>query len=155
MENKTSEQDYFTERLEGQIKWYGGKSRDNKKKFYVMQTIIIVTGASISIVNALRISDYLLGYIGGVSAILGGIVVILTALLQLYKNQENWLLYRTTSELLKKEKYYYLNSAGPYSNLNTEQKKKLLVDRVETIVSSETSKYFTVHKPEKPGPESL
>ena len=68
----------------------------------------------------------------------------------MYKFQENWILYRTTSELLKKEKFWFLNDVGPYSELNSEQKKKLLpLERVETMVSSETSKYFTVHKPEK------
>ena len=123
MGNNTSEQDYFTERSEKEGKWYAEKAQKNKQRFYVMQTIIIVTAASVSIVNVLRVSDYLVGYVGAVSAIPGGIVMILTALLQLFKNQENWIVYQTTAELLKKEKYFYLNSVGPYSDLNVEQKR--------------------------------
>lgn len=149
MENKNSEHNYFKERLEDQITWHSRKSRDNKKKFYFMQALMIIIAGSITIVNALRVSDNLLGYVSIVSSILGGIIIIFTALVQMYKFQENWIMYRTTSELLKKEKYYYLNEVGPYSDLNDEQKKKLLVERVETVVSSETSKYFTIHKPEK------
>ena len=74
---------------------------------------------------------------------------LVTALSQLEKYQENWILYRTTTELLKKEKYFYENGVAEYSNLDGSQRKKLLVERVESIVSSETSKYFTVHQPKQ------
>jgi hypothetical protein len=33
--------------------------------------------------------------------------------------------------------------------LDPEKKKRLLVERIETLVSSETSKYFILHKPGK------
>ena len=74
-------------------------------------------------------------------------IAVVTGLSQLEKYQENWILYRTTSELLKKEKYFYENGVGDY--LDESKKKKLLVERVESIVSSETSKYFIVHQPQK------
>jgi Protein of unknown function (DUF4231) len=67
----------------------------------------------------------------------------------LEKYQENWILYRTSTELLKKEKFFFENSAGEYSNLGDKEKNKLLVERVESIVSAETSKYFTIHQPKK------
>jgi hypothetical protein len=51
--------------------------------------------------------------------------------------------------LLKKEKYFFENGVGEYTNLDDPQKNKLLVERVESIVSAETSKYFTIHQPEK------
>jgi len=68
----------------------------------------------------------------------------------MFKYQENWILYRNTSELLKKEKYFYLNDVGIYSTFDSQEKKRMLVERVETFVSAETSKYFTIHKQEKP-----
>ncbi|MFZ0513790.1 MAG: DUF4231 domain-containing protein, partial [Candidatus Nitrosopolaris sp.] len=83
------------------------------------------------------------------SSIIGGIIVIITGLSQLEKYQENWILYRTSSELLKKEKYFFENNAGEYLNQDEKERNKLLVERVETIVSAETSKYFTIHQPEK------
>lgn len=64
---------------------------------------------------------------------------------QLEKYQQNWLLYRTTAEILKK--WLFKHSAGTYSK--TDDKNRILVERVEFIVSSETSKYFTIHQPEK------
>jgi hypothetical protein len=69
--------------------------------------------------------------------------------MQLHKYQEeNWILFRTTQELLKKEKFFYLNDAGDYAGLDPEEMKRLFVERVENLVSSETSKYFATHKPE-------
>jgi len=40
---------------------------------------------------------------------------------QLEKYQENWILYRTSSELLKKEEYFY-----EYSNLDNIQEKQII-----------------------------
>ena len=53
------------------------------------------------------------------------------------------------NRLLKKEKFFFENSAGEYANLADKEKNKLLVERVESIVSAETSKYFTMHQPKK------
>ena len=41
------------------------------------------------------------------------------------------------------------NNAGEYSNPDEKERNKLLVERVESIVSAETSKYFTIHQPQK------
>ncbi|MGC1929170.1 MAG: DUF4231 domain-containing protein [Candidatus Nitrosopolaris sp.] len=59
-------------------------------------------------------------------------------LTQLEKYQENWILYRTSTELLKKEKYFFENNVGDYSNGDDFERNRLLVERVETIVSAET-----------------
>lgn len=67
----------------------------------------------------------------------------------MYKHQENWIVFRTTQELLKREKALYLNDAGDYFGLTDEQKKRQLIERVEDLISAETSKYFAFHKPEQ------
>ena len=89
-----------------------------------------------------------------ISSIIGGIIAVSTGITQLEKYQENWILYRTSTELLKKEKFFFENSAGEYSNLGDKEKNKLLVERVESIVSAETSKYFTIHQPQKKAQQS-
>jgi hypothetical protein len=66
--------------------------------------------------------------------------------MQLHKYHENRITFRSTQELLKREKYLYLNGAGEYPNIEPEKKKRLLVENTESIVSSETSRYFTIHK---------
>ena len=68
---------------------------------------------------------------------------------QLEKYQENWILFRTSSDLLKRESISFENNVGDYSNLDDVEKNKLLVEKIGSIVSAETSKYFTIHQPQK------
>lgn len=84
-----------------------------------------------------------------ISSIIGGLIVVITGVTQLEKYQENWILYRTTTELLKKERYFYENNVGDYTD--EKERNKILVERVESIVSAETSKYFTIHQPSQKG----
>jgi hypothetical protein len=140
---------YKETRLEQQIRWHSEKARHNKLRFREFQIITLVASAIIPIINVASIAysntgDYLTRII---SSIVGGVIVVVTGLTQLEKYQENWILYRTNSELLKKEKYFFENNVGEYSNPDEQERNKLLVERVESIVSAETSKYFTIHQP--------
>jgi hypothetical protein len=137
---------YVAERLEKQIKWHSKKSRQNKLKFRFYEIITIISSASIPIFNLIDFGDLATRII---TSLIGGTIAVVTGLTQLEKYQENWILYRTSAELLKKEKWYYENDVGEFANLNNIEKNKMLVERVESIVSSETSKYFVIHQPNK------
>jgi hypothetical protein len=137
---------YKDSRLQEQIDWHSNKARSNKLKFRLYQIITLIASATIPVVNVSNFGDFQTRVI---SSIISGIIVVITGLTQLEKYQENWILYRTSAELLKKEKYFFENSTGEYSNLNESDKERLLVVRVESIVSAETSKYCTLHQPEK------
>jgi hypothetical protein len=149
--NSGGQFEYKLDRLQEQINWHSKKARHNKGRYKMNEAIIIFIGAIIPVVNVLQFADLQTRI---VSSILGATVVIITGLTQLEKYQENWIVYRTTTELLKKEKYFYENEAGEYTDLDELQRNKLLVERVESIVSSETSKYFTVHQPKTDGNQS-
>ena len=69
-----------------------------------------------------------------ISSIIGGLIVVITGVTQLEKYQENWILYRTTTELLKKERYFYENNVGDYTD--EKERNKILVERAESIVSA-------------------
>jgi hypothetical protein len=130
-----TEPDYLDEakgRLKDQLDYHSKQSRINKKRFYSLQFVIIITSALVPIVKVIIPGGDLLRFI---SSILGAIVVVITAVMQLHKYQENWILFRTTQELLKKEKFLYLNDAGDYAGLGSTEKKRLLVERVEDLVS--------------------
>ena len=64
-------------------------------------------------------------------------IVIVVALHGLHNFHENWIEYRKTSELLKNEKYTYLNKAGVYKELLDDDRFILLVERCESIISHE------------------
>jgi Protein of unknown function (DUF4231) len=138
--------DYKETRLEKQIEWHSKKSKQNKLRFRLYQIVILIAGAIIPIINVANVGDFQTRV---VSSIIGGMIVVVTGVTQLEKYQENWILYRTSAELLKKEKYFFENNVGEYSKADGPEKNKLLVERVESIVSAETSKYFAIHRPEK------
>jgi len=138
---------YLEERVEDQLNWYDKKAVFHKNRFRLFQFVTIIASAIVPIVNIVPIDDgnysTLTRYI---SSILGATIAIVTAITQLEKYQESWILYRTTHELLKKEKFLFKNNAGDYSNLSQDDRNRLFVERIETIVSSETTKYFTMYQ---------
>ena len=138
-----SKTNYEDNRLDEQLKWHSKKARSNKLRYRLYQIIIMIISAIIPLVNLI---DGLEFQTRIVSSLLGASILVITGITQLEKYQENWIVYRTTAELLKKEKYFYQNSAGEYTNLDDSSKRKLLVERVENLISSETNKYFTIHK---------
>ena len=136
------------DRVEDQLNWYSDKASENKKKYYASQTIIIIAGALVPIVNVIPLDVDMIIRI--ISSVLGGIVIGITGIIQLKKYQENWINYRSTEEMLKKEKFMFLNNAGEYSNGdNDEQKLKLLVERVESIISNQNVTFFVTHSEKK------
>lgn len=139
--------DFMRDRLEGQINYYSKQSGKNKKKYFATQTIIIVLGVIIPIVNFIAIGNIgntqLSGFFLFVSTILASIISFTAALSQLNKHYESWLNYRNILELLKREKSLYQNSAGGYFNLSEVDKKRMFVERVEELLSSEHTKFFS------------
>jgi hypothetical protein len=97
---------YKQERLQKQIDWHSRKARDNKRRFRLFQIITLIASAIIPIINLGYIakSDTVDYQIRIITSIVSAIIVVVTGLTQLEKYQENWILYRTSAELLKKEK---------------------------------------------------
>ena len=119
------------------ISWYGKKSAYNKLRFRICQFIVIVASAVIPIINLgipiiFGTNNQIAPYQAlGITAILGGVITIVTALSQMDAYFETWVLYRTTGETLKRERFLFINSAADYSSFSGEAKNKLLVERVE------------------------
>lgn len=147
MENMTDEE-YIQKRVDDQIHWYDNKSKRNQQAYKWLRVYEIAAAAMI---------PFLTGYIAlhGVKfsvGLLGVSVSIVSGALALYKFQENWVQYRSTSEALNSEKHLYLTKAPPY---DTGQPFSLFVQRVESLLSKETSgwtQYVSTPVGNKPGP---
>ena len=126
---------YINDRVDPQIIWHSRKATMNKTRFHLFQFIVIIAGSIVPLVN---IIDYIPVSTRLVSAGLGSLVAIITSFIQLNKYDENWLTYRMTAELLKREKYMFLYSSGEYSSKDENEKNKLFVHKIETILMSET-----------------
>lgn len=146
MDEIMNKEEYIEERLEDQINWYDKKSMFNQKWFKRLRIIEIVSAAAI---------PFLAGFINGnsdslkiVIGLLGLIIVVITGAVTLYKFQENWIEYRTTSETLKHEKFLYLTACEPY---NVKKPFQLLVQRIENLISKENTKWVEYIKSSKEG----
>jgi hypothetical protein len=144
----SSTEEYVRNRLDDQIKWYSEKSAFNKSRYRLFQVVIIVASGTIPILNltATAFMDDAQHAALFTSSILGSIITIITAFSQMEKYFETWILYRTTVETLKREKFLYINNAADYSNLGDTEKNRLLVERVEVLLSSENSKFFALQQ---------
>lgn len=121
---------YLKSRLDDQIEWYDNKSIHAQNVYKRLQSTEIILAACIPFFSGYVTTHWLIPF---TIALLGALVVVVTSITRLGNYHENWLQYRSTCELLKHEKYLYLTSTNPYKEKNFQ----LLVERVESIISSE------------------
>ena len=126
------EDEYVNERIKGQIKWYSGKSAQNKRTYIWLQFFEFVAAALIPVCVAFLEGHWFLRLI---VALLGAGLAIMEGVEKLCKSHENWLDYRTVAERLKCELYYYKTQSGPYKNVD--DRFNHLVEQVERILSTE------------------
>lgn len=136
-----TEAEYFEKRLDDQIKWYGNKSQKCQRFYKWLK--------SFSYILALALPP--LGYYADCTpcskfsiAMIGLVIAALEFFSSLNKYHENWIQYRTTCELLKHEKYLYCTRAGGYTTAADPFKE--LVERCESIISSENIDWAQLHK---------
>lgn len=125
-----TEEEYIKERLEDQIKWYDDKSQRCQKYFKRLRGTVIVLGALIPTLGAFSAPVYMM-------SIAGSLIVIIEGFLSFNKYHEQWIEYRSICETLKHEKFMFYTQTGVYHQKN-ENLFKLLVERVESIISKET-----------------
>jgi hypothetical protein len=119
------------DRLVDQLDWYDRKSSDAQRAFKRVKVTELIIAAAIPVMAGTSASQI-------ITAALGGAVVLLEAVQQLYQWQTNWVQYRSTAEALKHEKFLYLAAAGPYA---TGDRRRLLAERLEGLISQEHAKW--------------
>jgi hypothetical protein len=136
-------------RLEDQLNWYDHKSQSAQSAYKQVKVtqLVLAAGVPVAVASAAP---------GVLTAALGGLVVVLEGVQQLFQWQTNWVLYRSTREALAHEKFLYLAGAGPYSS---PERRRVLAERIEGLVSQEHAKWTEGrHQPvpesEAPAPRS-
>ena len=125
------------QRLEEQLAWYDSHSARSKRWFQRLKVAQIVIAAAIPVAAAGGAS-------AAVTAVLGGAIVVLEGLQQLFQFQQNWTSYRATAEALKHEKWLFLAEAGPYAGAL--RPTALLAERVEALASQETAAWTSTQR---------
>jgi len=122
------------ERLEDQIKWYDQRSLSNQRYFKWLKAVEIISAALVPLSASSGASPVVTGG-------LGIVIIIVEGLQQLNQYHHNWIVYRSTCESLRHEKFLYLANAGPYST--TKEAHAVLAERIESLISQEHAKWVT------------
>lgn len=131
-------------RLESQISWYDRRSGQAQNCYKWLKFTEIGCAVAVPLISQIN---------GIITAVLGGMVVLLESLQAMNQWQHNWITYRSTCEALRHEKYSYIGRSGPYKDLDDTTAKQALVERVESLISTEHSKWisrqeYTTKKPD-------
>jgi hypothetical protein len=125
-------------RLEDQIRWYDTKSISAQvwyKRTRVAGLILAALVPLFAFLNPI------------LTALSGAAIVLLDGLGQLNQWAQTWITYRSTCEALRHEKYSYLGRSGIYASAATDDEaKKLLVERVEALISTEHAKWISLQE---------
>jgi hypothetical protein len=120
-------------RLEQQIRWYDTSSGTSQRWFKGTRFTQLSLTASIPV---LAFCD-----LPAVSAAVAAGALVLAAVQELNQWQHNWITYRSTAEALRHEKYAYLGAVAPYDCPDADARRAILVQRVESLISTEHSKW--------------
>ncbi len=132
-----TEEDYLESRLNDQIEWHDRKSGWNQQWYKWLQILTLVSAGLIPFVSAIPGDKFELA-VRLVVAGLGVVVAIAAGVQGLYRFQERWIEYRTTSETLKHEKFRYLTRTEPYDGNNAFA---VLVERTEGLISQQNTRW--------------
>lgn len=130
----SDEPDFGYPRLESQLRWYDSKSQSAQRWYKSIKFIEVACAALVPFIAKID---------GNVTALLGAVVLILEMLQQINQWQSNWITYRSTCEALRHEKYSYLGGSGVYDGLDSDPSRRMLVERVESLISTEHAKWIS------------
>jgi len=119
------------DRLEDQIGWYDRKSAADQRRYKWLKLLEIGVAAALPVVAGVHSPVWVTGG-------LGAVIVVLEGIQHLYQFHEHWIMYRSTAEALKHERYLYLAEAGPYAGGNRHRQ---LAERLEGLISQEHAKW--------------
>lgn len=126
-------------RLSEQLEWYDTKSVKCQKRYKYIKVVQTVTAVSIPVVSQIPYD-----FAKWVTACAGAAIALLETLQQMNQYSTLWVIYRSTAERLKHEKYIFVSGAGQYKGLELNERLEILADRVEEHVSTEHAKWVDV-----------
>lgn len=136
--NRDDFEKYLTERYQDQIEWYSDKATHFKRLYQLFQWSVVILSAIVPVLILIIPEEKQLITVG-----ISVLLTIGTSGLKTFKFQENWINYRTISETLKKEKYFFDAELDDYSNC--ENIMSTFVERVESLISRENSMWIITH----------
>jgi Protein of unknown function (DUF4231) len=119
-------------RIDWLICWYEREAKIKNRAHKGLRVASIAAAAAIPVLAAASAQPVF-------GALLGGSVVALEAIQELFQFQRNYVTFATAKEALKRERALYAAAAGPYRRSRTKDRDRLLAERVEALVATETA----------------
>ncbi|MDE0297807.1 MAG: DUF4231 domain-containing protein [Candidatus Poribacteria bacterium] len=137
---------YINDRVDDQIKYFDQSAVKNQRIYRFLRIIAISCNVLTALAIALTFAVPA-GYkarVGVAALVLTMIVLATYQIEEFYNFGAKWQKFRIVGELIKSEKYLYLNGAGVYASGDVEQRKRSFVRRVEDIFRSTDMSYFSL-----------
>ncbi|MGY2116593.1 DUF4231 domain-containing protein [Nocardia gipuzkoensis] len=125
--------------LDSQLSWYRSECAAAQRIYRLVKLGQIATGAFVPILAALSAPP-------AVTAVTAAVVVIAEGAQQLFQWQARWLLYRSTAEALKRERFLYTTHTAPY---HTDSRSTTMAERLQALTSHENTQWLALHQPEE------
>lgn len=138
--SRMSADEYIELRLREQQHYHSQKSSVLKRRFLIINIIVLIVVALIPVVTCLSDTVPLFSKI--LIASLSGTASVLTGYLSASKTQELFISYRMTSEQLKSIEFLYKTKAPPFDNADAFEKMVFLCEN--TICANNNNWYSTV-----------
>lgn len=129
-------QRYLKERYEDQLNWYDRKSMWNQRRYRFFQWSVFILAPITPVLVAIATETT-----RWPAVFIAALVTIGIIILQTSKYNENWIIYRTTAETLRKELHFYSLGLGDYRD--SEDREALFIERVESLISRESIMWST------------
>ena len=137
---------YINDRVDDQIKYFDRSAVKNQKIYRFLRIVAISCNVLTALAIALTFAvpaEYK-KEVGIVALALTMIVLATYQIEEFYNFGAKWQKFRIVGELVKSEKYIFLNGAGVYSSGDIDQRKRLFVKKVEDIFRGTDMSYFSL-----------
>jgi hypothetical protein len=121
--------------------WYSARSRMSRAIYIRLKTFQLLLAAAIPVISVASASNWQRWMTAGLGALIG----VVEGIVQLGQYQQNWLLYRATSEALKREEFLHSAGVGPYADVTNPD--ALYIERCDAVMSGENAKWLMNRQP--------
>lgn len=132
---------YLTERVNNQIEYFDSNAIKNQRWYRRFKGAAIFCNISTTLTIALTLIPDLKVPMSIVALVLSMIVLATYQIEDFYNFGAKWEKFRLVAEHMKSEKSLFLNGAGPYSFDDTDERKQVFVEKIESIIQGTDISY--------------
>ena len=148
MDDNDNQQDnrYLIDRVDNQFSYFDRNAIKNQRRYRRLKRTAIFCNilTTLTIALAFTVSDDHRTAMGILALVLSTIVLATYQWEEFENYGAKWEKFRLVAEQIKSEKEYYLESAGAYAVEDDVERRRKLVERIESVIRGTDISYFTL-----------